>query len=169
MKLWIDRAVTILGNTLSPVPQEKNELDWKSGLSNNTEKLAKHLSAFSNILGGGFLVFGVNDDGTISGISEEQCRSIVNTLGNIARNGLESPICLDSSVETFQGHPILIIYIAESDQKPVHLRNQLYEAYTRSAGQTRKMSKQELSNCITQASSVAFEEKIALSDIAARA
>ena len=123
MKIWVEQAVKILETTLTPLPQEKNELDWKSGLSSNTEKLTKHLSAFSNILGGGFLVFGVDDDGTIAGVTEEECRSTVQKLGNIARNAVEPSICIDNAVETFRGKPILIICIAESQQKPVHLRN----------------------------------------------
>jgi predicted HTH transcriptional regulator len=37
-----------------------NEIDWKSGLSPKTDRLAQHLCAFSNQEGGGSLVYGVN-------------------------------------------------------------------------------------------------------------
>ena len=48
MKNWEDKARHYLGKSLSPLPQEMNELDWKSGLSDKSEKLAQHLSAFAN-------------------------------------------------------------------------------------------------------------------------
>jgi predicted HTH transcriptional regulator len=41
------------------------EIDWKSGLSPKTDRLAQHLCAFANQESGGFLVFGVNDDATV--------------------------------------------------------------------------------------------------------
>ena len=61
---WKEKAIKTLRDSLYPVPEELNELDWKSGLSNKTERLAQHLSAFSNNKGGGMLVYGVHDDGT---------------------------------------------------------------------------------------------------------
>ena len=47
MKNWEDKARHYLEKSLSPLPQEMNELDWKSGLSDKSEKLAQHLSAFA--------------------------------------------------------------------------------------------------------------------------
>ena len=32
---WKEKAVHLLNNSLSPVPTEHNELDWKSGISCN--------------------------------------------------------------------------------------------------------------------------------------
>ena len=61
MKSWINRAMALLDKSLNPIPQELNELDWKEDLSPNNQKLSKHLSAFSNLPGGGFLVFGVEN------------------------------------------------------------------------------------------------------------
>jgi ATP-dependent DNA helicase RecG len=54
MKNWETRALDLLERTLNPVPTEINELDWKSTLSDKSERLAQHLSAFSNLPGGGF-------------------------------------------------------------------------------------------------------------------
>jgi len=53
MKNWEDKARHYLGKSLSPLPQEMNELDWKSGLSDKSEKLAQHRSAFANQGDGG--------------------------------------------------------------------------------------------------------------------
>lgn len=59
---WQEKALALFEKSLSPVPQELNEIDWKGGLSDNKDRLAQHICAFSNLNGGGILVFGVNDD-----------------------------------------------------------------------------------------------------------
>ncbi len=64
------QALELLESSLKPLPHEKSELDWKSDLSNNSDKLAQHLSAFSNNTGGGFLVFGINDNGIPEGVRD---------------------------------------------------------------------------------------------------
>lgn len=37
-----------LEQSLSPVPHEVNEMDWKVSLSEHKERLAEHLMAFAN-------------------------------------------------------------------------------------------------------------------------
>ena len=74
---WKEKAIKTLRDSLYPVPEELNELDWKSGLSNKTERLAQHLSAFSNYKGGGMLVYGVHDDGTCFDLSKEEMDGII--------------------------------------------------------------------------------------------
>lgn len=54
---WKERALQLLKDSLNPVPTEHNEIDWKSALSNKTERLAQHICAFANLKGGGVLVF----------------------------------------------------------------------------------------------------------------
>jgi hypothetical protein len=46
---WQEKAIKYLKNSLSPIPVELNEIDWKSGLSSKTDRLAQHLCAFSNL------------------------------------------------------------------------------------------------------------------------
>jgi hypothetical protein len=77
MKNWETRALDLLERTLNPVPTEINELDWKLTLSDKSERLAQHLSAFSNLPGGGFLVFGVQNDGSITAVDPNEVNSIV--------------------------------------------------------------------------------------------
>jgi hypothetical protein len=47
-KHWVTAALHSLNESLSPLPHEVNELDWKAGLSDNKERLAEHLMAFGN-------------------------------------------------------------------------------------------------------------------------
>ncbi len=50
---WRDKALDILKESLTPIPHELSELDWKSNLSTKTDRLAQHICAFSNHQGGG--------------------------------------------------------------------------------------------------------------------
>jgi len=91
---WKEKAIKILNDSLKPVPSELNELDWKSELSPKTDKLAQHISAFANLSGGGFMVFGVNNDGELSSIIKTNADIIIQKLGNIAKNNLNQPIMI---------------------------------------------------------------------------
>lgn len=165
MKIWEDKARNYLEKSLSPLPQEMNELDWKSGLSDKSEKLAHHLSAFANQTDGGFIVFGI-DNGNIKGLANHDCTEIIKKLGNIARDSLEPVISLDHSIIKVSGIDLLFIHIPESPDKPVHIRGKtVYDSYIRSAGQTRKMSKQEVVRCISQTSHYRFEEELTVKNL----
>ena len=98
---WKEKAIKILKDSLYPIPSELNELDWKSGLSDKTDRLAQHLSAFANLKGGGILVYGVHNDGTCFDLTKEEVDKTVQTLGNIAQNNLVYPIPIEHSVMEF--------------------------------------------------------------------
>lgn len=145
-KTWITRSLAILKQSFSPVGTEPNELDWKSGLSPNKERLIEHLSAFANHTGGGYLVFGIdNATGSVTGITQKDVEHIVSQLTNLGREALEPPIVIDHAVADWEGTPILVVYIPEQQVKPVHRRGKSLEhAWLRSGGTTRKASRQEI-------------------------
>ena len=89
---WKEEAVEYLHRSLHPVKTELNELDWKSGLSEKSERLAQHISAFANQTGGGSFAFGINNDASLFTPSREQAEEIVKKIGNIARNNLNMSI-----------------------------------------------------------------------------
>lgn len=162
-RTWHSRALTALEQSLVPVPVERNELDWKEALSEKTDRLAQHLSAFSNVDGGGFLVFGISNDGRSAPLSKEEMDLIIHRLGNIARNGVEPPVELDHTVAEHRGAPVLIIKVPEHSSRPVHIRGKgVDHSYTRSAGQTVKMSRQEIARAIQTSAGDRFEERPAL-------
>lgn len=159
---WKEKAVKILRDSLYPIPAELNELDWKSGLSDKLERLAQHISAFANMKGGGILVYGVNNDGTCFNLTKEEVDKIIQTLGNIAHNNLAYSIPIEHSVLEFDGHSLLFVYIPEQSDKPVHLRGKdIYSSYYRSAGQTVKMSRNQVKALIATSQGITFEEQIA--------
>src|SRR3989338_4361879 len=169
MKIWEKEAIDWLEKSIKPFPQELNEIDWKLDLSPNTDRLAQHLSAFSNYDGGGFLIFGV-DGGKIIGIENDQCTKIITALGNIARQNLIPPIVLDHAITEFQGKNLLFIKIGEAQDKPIYLRSgSVFDSYTRSAGQTRRMDKIEVANLIAKSQGLRFEDGISETGLSAEA
>ncbi len=166
---WREHALSLLENSLKPVPTELNSLDWKSGLSGNTERLAQHLCAFSNLAGGGVLVFGVDNDGVPFTMGKNEIEEVVKKLSNIAKNNLSYSISIQHDVMEYEGHALLFIYIPEQHNKPVHMRgNDIFNSYTRSGNQTVKMSAQQVRELIAQSSGYSYEERVAKHDLTAQ-
>lgn len=166
MESWKEKALIILKDSLYPVPIELNELDWKSGLSSKTDRLAKHICAFANLQGGGLLVYGVNNDGSLFSISHTEADATVTLLGNIAKNNLNTSIEIEHTIMDFQGHSLLFVHIPEQADKPTHLRGtDMFNCYTRSAGQTVKMTRKQVQILISQSRGIQFEEMFALENL----
>jgi ATP-dependent DNA helicase RecG len=156
------RLTSLLESSLGFIRQELNELDWKLTISPDNERLKEHLSAFANLHGGGFLVFGVSDQGDIVGVRQAEAKAIQSKLGSIAREGLEPSITLDGKLIKFRGQEILAIRIPESPERPVRKRGKSIEAsFIRAGGQTRKMSDLELRRSLMTSRSLRFEELMA--------
>ncbi len=165
---WKEEAVKYLHRSLHPVKTEHNELDWKSGLSEKSERLAQHISAFANQTGGGTFAFGINNDASLFTPSREQAEEIVKKIGNIARNNLNIPIRIEHTSVEMDGSGILLVHIPEQKDKPVYLRGMtIYDSYYRSAGQTHKMSKSQVHAMLAAAEGQTFEDRIALSRLPA--
>ena len=162
MNNWEEIAIELLNKSLGLIPQELNELDWKSDLSDKSNRLAQHISAFANYPGGGYLAFGINNQGETLILDQEQTEKIIHRLGNIARNNLAQPVGIEHAILTFRDVPILLIYIPESHEKPVHLRGtDVFESYKRSAGHTVKMTRHEVKQLIANSTGLNFESQIA--------
>ncbi len=160
MKSWIPLAISYLDKSLGKIPSELNEIDWKVTLSPNNDKLCKHIAAFANLPGGGYLAFGVDDKtGSVLGIKKVEADSILKRLSSLCRDGVEPLAGIDHSIETFRDEEILLVYIKESAIKPVHLKGKTIEdSYIRSGGTTRKASRQEVGALMLNSKSPTWEE-----------
>tara|TARA_R110001606_G_C15353251_1_gene647768 strand:- start:197 stop:1657 length:1461 start_codon:yes stop_codon:yes gene_type:complete len=160
MKNWITKAYAYLDKSLGTIPTELNEIDWKESLSPNNTKLCKHISAFANLPGGGFLVFGIdNKTAKILGVSKEKANSIIERLSSLSRDGVDPLISIDHSIEKFRGSEVLFVFIKESAIKPVHLTGKTIEdSFIRSGGTTRKASRQEVGALMLNSKTPTWEE-----------
>jgi len=120
MKTWITKAIAYLDKSLGKIPSELNEIDWKITLSPNNDKLCKHIAAFANLPGGGFLAFGIdNKTGKVFGITKADTDGIIERLASLCRDGVDPLVSIDHSIETFRGEELLFVYVKESAIKPV--------------------------------------------------
>jgi predicted HTH transcriptional regulator len=159
MKPWMAKALDLLRASLEPPQHELNELDWKAVLSPDKKRLTEHLSAFANLPGGGYLVFGVDGTGQPVGVSQAEVEKITNQLANLGREALEPKLALDHGVETYEGVRLLFVHIPESTVKPVHLRGKgLEDAFIRSGGTTRGASRQEIGTLMLHSRTPRWEE-----------
>jgi ATP-dependent DNA helicase RecG len=160
MKFWVQKAKDYLDHSLGKVPQELNELDWKETLSPKNDKLCQHICAFSNLPGGGYMIFGIEDKtATPKGINQTDANAIVGKLSSLCRDGVDPLISIDHSIEEFRGVQLLFIHIKESSVKPVHLATKTIEdSYIRSGGSTRKASRQEIGGLMLNSKTPVFEE-----------
>lgn len=158
-KLWVQTALRCLQESLQPVAQELNELDWKLGATDNKQRLTEHLAAFANYSGGGVLAFGINDDGRVAGIAEDAIDSIVNKLANLGRDALEPALALDHAIVSYADQTLLLVRIPEQTVKPVHLRGKSVEStWVRSGGTTRKASRQEVGALMLDSQTPCWED-----------
>src|SRR6185437_11715143 len=146
MKNWEKKAFDLLVKSLTGIPHELNELDWKETLSSNHEKLSKHLSAFANNPGGGYLIFGIdNKTKQPIGIDSHESERVITNLSNRARNTLDPQVMIEHSHFVYESHNLLAIFIHESLTKPVHIKaGTIEDSYIRSGGSTRKASRNEI-------------------------
>jgi len=146
---WKEDAIKYLHNSLHPVKVELNELDWKSGLSEKSERLSQHISAFANQIGGGTFAFGVNNDASLFTPSREQAEDIVSRLGSIARNNLHIPIKLEHASVEYEGEGIIFVHVPEQVDKPIY------------------MSRQQVHDMIAAKEGISFEDRAASSGLSA--
>lgn len=163
MPEWMPRAKALLEQSLHPLPHEINNLDWKEGMPAESKRLAAHLSAFANLSGGGFLVFGVSPFGEVRGVTQEELAKTVEKMGNIARDGLQPSCQIDHAALAYPDPTgdsrLLVVYVPEATQKPVRLRGKSVEfSYVRSGGQTRKMDEAEIRRALLSSRPQRFEE-----------
>lgn len=159
-KHWIAQTVEWLRASREPVPHEINELDWKFDLSAKRDRVAEHLSAFANHPNGGFMVFGIADNGaTLLGVDQAKVAEIINVLTNLGRDAVEPPVQIDHAVIEFEGMPLLFVFIPEHVNKPVRRRGKsIEEAWIRSGGTTRKASRQEVGALMLNSRAPRWEE-----------
>lgn len=165
---WKSRAPKVLESSLTPIPRELNELDWKRDISSDGKRLAEHVCAFCNTRGGGIFAFGVNNDATFSALTRETIEYIVTKMANVARHNLSVPVTIDHDVQTYQGHEVLFIYVPEHPERPVFIRGKEHSvAFHRVAGHTEQMTDRQIRMMMASSLGTPFEKRITKAGLSA--
>lgn len=96
---------------------ENSQVEFKRKFS-SPEKIAKEMIAFANS-GGGYILFGVDDDRTIIGVESE--KSEIELITTAAKFYCEPEIEFSLEVIFIRRVDVVVVYIPESNQKPHHL------------------------------------------------
>ncbi len=153
-----DRCFELLERSLSPLPQELNELDWKASTC-KAERMTKHLSAFANYSGGGYLVFGIEDGGIVKGLTQQEAELFSSQIANWARDLTTPELRTQIFSFEFKGKALLGVFIEEAFDKPVHKKNgKLEDSFLRAGGQSRQMTREEIRQSMMSSRHQRFEE-----------
>jgi predicted HTH transcriptional regulator len=121
--------------------------------------MSKHLSAFANYSGGGFLVFGIDDNGTVKGLTQEESELFSERIANWARDLTTPEVRTQIFSFKFKNQALLGVYIEEAFDKPVHKKNGTLEnSYLRAGGQSRQMTRDEIRQSMMSSRHQRFEE-----------
>jgi predicted HTH transcriptional regulator len=88
------------------------------------EKIAKELMAFANT-GGGYLIFGVDDDGTVVGVESEKGEAEL--IKCAANEYCEPPVNISIDFFAQKDKELVVVEVKESDRKPHRLQDYLDE------------------------------------------
>ena len=129
----------------------------------NSEKLSQELVAFSNARGG-LLIIGVDDNGNIVGLEDNDIRRLNQLIGNVINANIIPPIYPLVKIEEIQGIKLLIIEVDEGTNKPYSTNTGIY--LTKAGSDKRKISPQELRRLFAESKELfADEEVLKRSDI----
>ncbi|NCS89337.1 MAG: ATP-binding protein [Ignavibacteria bacterium] len=84
------------------------------------QKIAKEMIAFANS-GGGYLLFGIDDDGKIIGVESE--KSEANLIKDTANNYCEPSIKFNIEFKEIKDKEIIIVEVPASDDKPHRIQD----------------------------------------------
>lgn len=83
------------------------------------QKLTKEIAAFANTKLGGMILYGVEDDGTISG-SDKRRQELDQQLQNSVRNAILPSLTIDIAEKDVLGHKIIVVRIPPWNRKDVY-------------------------------------------------
>ena len=103
-------------------------------------RLAEELTAFANA-DGGVILFGVDDDGTVVGLGDEQ-RSVINRdLSNAANDGVRPAVYPRTEFHEIDGKIVLAVLVPEGSAKPYADKSGAY--WTKSGPDKRRIVARE--------------------------
>ena len=123
----------------------------------NVDALAADLVAFSNSEGGKILI-GVNVDGTLSLLSQENTRRLNQIVSNAASQSVRPPISPRTETVSVLGGLVLVVHVAEGMRKP-YIDNE-GSIWIKSSSDKRKVTSGEEIQTMYQASGVLHGDEL---------
>lgn len=123
----------------------------------NPDALAAEMVAFSNGVGGQIFV-GVNDDGTIAGLTSEDVRRVNQLISNVSSQSIEPPINpMTENIQTEQGL-VLLIELSAGINKPYQDKNGTF--WVKSGSDKRRATSREEIQRLFQSSNLIHADEL---------
>jgi ATP-dependent DNA helicase RecG len=121
-----------------------------------TKELISELIAFANTKGG-FVFIGINDDGEIVGIKQNEIKELKNTISNIS-NETTPALSPDFKLYTINEKHILVILIEQGDEKPYFTTKS--ECWIRRGESKRRAKPNELRRFFSNTRRISEDERL---------
>jgi len=118
---------------------EDSKHQFKANVSNETS-LAQEMIAFSNTIGG-MLIIGVNDDGTIAGLTRADMGRLSNLVSNAASQQVKPPINTITENLSLDGGLVMVVHVQPGISKPYMDKNGII--WVKSGADKRKATARE--------------------------
>ena len=130
----------------------------------NAETLAAELIAFANTIGG-MLVIGVEDTGSIAGLSPERVGSLNQLLSNVASQNVRPPINpLTQNITTEHGL-VMVVHVSEGNNKPyMDLQGRIW---VKSGADKRQVTAREEMQRLFQESGLVYADEVPIASAGA--
>ncbi len=142
---------------------ESRNIEFKAKLPEKSEKYIKTVVAFANTAGGK-IIFGVDDTGTVTGISADCVFSTMDAITNAISDSCEPPIIPDISLQTIDDKTVIIVEISAGAQRPFFIKSLGRDrgVYIRVAGTTRPADEYMIKELLFEGSNRCFDQTICL-------
>ncbi len=128
---------------------------------NNANAMALEVAAFANALGGRLLI-GVDDDGTVTGLSETDIRRLNQLLSNAASQNIVPPVYPRTEILDYDERKIMLVIVPYGNNKPYATKD---GRYVTKAGADKRMISNEEMKRLFQESGRLFAEDALLKNV----
>ena len=135
---------------------EDSQHQFKSNVT-RSDSIAQEMVAFSNSHGG-YLIIGVNDDGSISGLNAEDISRINQLVSNASTEHMRPPIAPTTQNFNFPNGMVMLVHIPEGISKPYMDKN--LHVYVRSGADKRKVTAREELQRIFQQTALIYADEL---------
>jgi ATP-dependent DNA helicase RecG len=143
---------------------ETNEVDFKSAVSSNNERLKEHINAFGNSEQGGVFVFGVSSDFKLTE-SQKGHESILSQISKLARDTQVPPLSVEGFLLAIGENEVLAIEVCKGTQIPVFIKDRSpwggNGCYKRVGDNSLPMSEGEIRERLAKSTQYIFDKTVA--------
>ena len=137
-------------------------LEFKQELPQKDRQLLKTVVAFANGYQGGRILFGVQDDGTISGVEVDSIADLKDNLINMISEACTPQIYVDLSIERINDKSVLVAHVPHGRATPYYIKKEgmQHGSYVRIGATTRAAEQEKLEELILEGNNKSYDSVV---------